>query len=204
MSDGDLPMGDGRAERDPTAVLIVDPPGPGVDPEACVTELASVARGPGSICRVEFTRSLAGWLDTLTARSETDPPSITVVNATGTSVSLPAAVDPGAVTVTEPIRPTNLTRLGTRLTEFLGTAGDRQGRPGVCVHTVTRLLQHVSEPLAFRFLDQVIAQSAAADGYVHYHMSPEVHDPTTLNLFATLADQVLEEVTERRRSGSNP
>ncbi len=90
--------------------------------------------------------------------------------------------------------PSNLTKLGIEISnavdELASVDEDRQ--LVVCFHSLTPLLQYVSDKALFRFIHLVSSEFSRADAVAHFHMDPTVHDRDTLSTFLPLFDVVIE------------
>lgn len=153
------------------------------------------------------------------ARSSPDPSSPAASSSSGPSRPpgsgadgsevAPAAID--SVSVQRIEDATDLTSLGIEISEQIAEWEGNGNRTAVCFHSVTDLLLHVDEVVAFRFLHVLADRFAAADVVAHYHMDAGAHDETTIGTFRPLFDAVVEAdehgdwvVQNERASGAGP
>lgn len=66
------------------------------------------------------------------------------------------------------------------------------GETGVCVHSVSDLLQSAEEKAVFKFFEVLTSSVDQADAVGHYHMNPDVHDQDTVQTFEVLFDSVID------------
>lgn len=88
--------------------------------------------------------------------------------------------------------PTNLTKLGVILTNYLGEWKADSEEIVVCFRPVTTLLQYADVKQVFRFLHELTRRSKAVDAMAHYHIDPTAHETQTINRLKTLFDASLE------------
>jgi hypothetical protein len=94
------------------------------------------------------------------------------------------------LTVARVTSPTNLTTIGTRLTEHLATwAEDEPDRQSVfCFESVTALCQYTTLDQTCRFLDAATEKVADYDAVGHYHLDPSAVDRQTVERLTTVFD----------------
>lgn len=165
----------GRSARTdaPDAATLVYAPGfaPGRE-RACESLLASV----DAVLAVSLRRQPDAWLDARDA--DVLPPSRFV------------AVHDHADCVRTVSSPADLTGLGIAVSECL-EALDEDVTPGVCLDSLTTLLQYVDPSRAFRFLQVLVDRVRAAGGTIHCHVNPDAHDPQVCGTFDTLFDDAV-------------
>nr|WP_209309512.1 hypothetical protein [Halomicroarcula amylolytica] len=100
----------------------------------------------------------------------------------------------GEVTIKPVLSATDLTSLGTLITNQLDTwqttVSDHQ--IVVCFQSVTDFLQYNSLQATKRFLTEVIKRCADTAAIAHFHMDPKAHDDQTIDALRPLFDVVLE------------
>lgn len=170
----------------PSNVLLLAPFLDDTAHDAC-HELTS-AGGPerGIEVYLSFTYSLPDRVGRLLEGEGTLPGKLVLV--------MPTAVDPGPIDddriVVETISsPGNLTDVGVALSAHLRHRSD--GPTVACVDSITALLQYVDRRTAYKFLNALVEQFAAADARAHYHLDPTAHDEQVVHTFSSLFDAVL-------------
>lgn len=87
--------------------------------------------------------------------------------------------------------PSDLTRLGIAITRCLSEWDDNR-ETAVCIHSLTELLQYVTQERLFRFVHILQAKLESAGAVAHFHMDPSSHSLETVSVFRPLFDCVLE------------
>ena len=105
-----------------------------------------------------------------------------------------AAASWPSLTVDRVASPTNLTTIGTRLTDHLATwAEDTPERQTVfCFESVTALCQYTTLDQTCRFLDAVTEKVTDYDAVGHYHVDPGAVDRQTVERLTTTFDHCWE------------
>jgi len=103
---------------------------------------------------------------------------------TGSAASLDAVVDTVSADA-------DLVAVGETIDRHLERlSGD--GETGVCVHSVTDLLQRADERGVFKLLEVLTSSVERTNAVAHYHMNPDVHDPETIRTFEVLFEDVVD------------
>lgn len=145
---------------------------------------------------VSLTRSPADYVTHWRQHVDATPAEAVIVNVDadsdtasmdGETQELPSC---SSLTVDHVASPTNLTTIGTRLTEYLATwAEETPDRQSVfCFESVTALLQYTTLDQTVRFLDAVTDKVADYDAIGHYHVDPGALDPQTAQRLGTVFD----------------
>lgn len=84
--------------------------------------------------------------------------------------------------------PEDITALGIKLSRFLS------GDDGlvVCFDSITAMCQYVDPETAYGFLHTIAVQLHASDATAHFHIDPAAHEESTVDLFASLCDAVVD------------
>ncbi|WP_232703428.1 DUF7504 family protein [Halobacterium wangiae] len=125
---------------------------------------------------VAIRQSPGGWLD---GRSETLPPTRFV------------ATYPHPDCVRTVSDPGDLTGIGIAVSEFLD-ALPADATPGVCLDSLTTLLQYTGPTRVYRFLQVCVGRVRAADGTFHCHVDPSAHGDDVMTTLEDVFDVVLE------------
>ena len=128
-----------------------------------VASLPGTDRGVTLVCMGEQTRS---------------------VTSDTTTVSTPL----GEATVTAIPDAADLFRLGVHVSRALEGA---EGRPALCLHSLSTLVALVDLQRVFRFLHVLARRVRDADGRAHYHLDPGAVDEQTYATLRSLFDVVL-------------
>lgn len=101
-----------------------------------------------------------------------------------------------------PVRPvgdaSDLTELGVAVSESLSQCAQTVGQTSICFHSLTGLLDAVSVPHAYHFLNILTSQVTASDSLAHYHLDPEAHGERTVSVLSMLFDAIIEPVGEEK------
>lgn len=94
-----------------------------------------------------------------------------------------------AATVEVVATPEDVTALGIKLSRLLSAT---DGDLAVCFDAVTAMLQYVDAETAYTFVHAIATQLYAAGARAHFHLDPAAHDRSTVDLFASLCDAVVD------------
>jgi hypothetical protein len=95
----------------------------------------------------------------------------------------------GAVDVEVVATAEDITALGIKLNRMVSEA---DADLVVCFDSVTAMCQYVDRETAYTFLHTITAQLDHAGARAHFHLDPAAHDPSTVDLFASLCDAVVD------------
>jgi hypothetical protein len=145
---------------------------------------------------VSFARSPSECWTDWHRHTDTVPADAIIIDVDDGSQSLSTETndefesDP-ALTIEKVSTPTDMTAIGTRLTEHLTTwaekSPDRQ--TVVCLDSMTVLLQYTGVEQTYRFLDAVTETVAANDAIAHCHMDPTAADRETVRTLVGAFDE---------------
>ena len=150
--------------------------------ECCQDLLTADAAAGREVLWVTYTRSPTVCVD-----SVPDDVSVRGVLAVGGATHWEAHLDETDVGVVA--TPEDITAMGIKLSRFL-SGGD--GDLVVCFDSITAMCQYVEPETAYGFLHTIAIQLYAADATAHFHVDPAAHDASTVDLFASLCDAVVE------------
>jgi len=88
--------------------------------------------------------------------------------------------------------PGNLTKIGVELNDMLSTWTDEGVRTTVCFESLTPLIQYSDVEKVYKFLHVFSNQVEAVNARAHYHLDPDAHDGSDVNLLMTTFDAVVE------------
>lgn len=143
--------------------------------------LVLVSFVPSADDRLEALAALPGQRD-IDLVSMGEPTESSPADAT--TVASPV----GEATVTAIADANDLFRLGVHLGRELDGA---DGRPALCLHSLTALLGLSDLQRVFRFLHVLSGRVAAVDGRAHYHLDPGAVDEEALGTLRPLFDAVV-------------
>lgn len=180
-------------------LLLLCPSFQGAKSAACRTLLTPDDPERVNVLWLSFTRSPSECWTEWHRHAEASPADAVVVDVDSSTQSLSTETndeferDP-TLTIEKVPTPTDMTKIGTRLTEHLTTwaeeSPDRQSV--VCLDSMTVLLQYTSVEQTYRFLDAVTDKVAATDAIGHYHMDPSAADRETVRTLLGAFDECLE------------
>lgn len=91
--------------------------------------------------------------------------------------------------------PEDLTQLGISISMIVSDWMETSDQITICLHSLTALLQYVSDQRVFRFLHLLLGRLEDAGATVHVHADAETHAPQVIGLYRELFD-VMVEVTD--------
>jgi hypothetical protein len=140
---------------------------------------------------VTVSRSPGDWVNARNRRAGDSTARTTHVNVDGLSRS--TATSTGASTSAVTVETvTDLTELGTKVTDVVRAASANGERVGACVYSLTDLLQYVDRRETFFFVTTLANCIRRADGIAYFHLDPHAHDEETIDVFRTACDAVFE------------
>lgn len=161
-----------RVPDDVATVLLEEPP-LGESTDACR--------------RLMFDRSDASALYV----TYTDDPDAYARRADSTSELAVITVGEGPRTAPDGVRhehvstPSDLTGLGIAIDESLTAL---EPPIGICVDSVTAMLQYVEFATAYEFLHVIASQIRQSGARVHFHVDPQAHDEQSLAALTSLVE----------------
>ena len=108
--------------------------------------------------------------------------------ASGVSDTTTVSSPVGEVTVTSIHDATDLFRLGVHISQALDEA---DGKPALCLHSLSALVDLVDVRRVFRFLHALCQRIREVDGRAHYHLDPRVVDDRTFDALQRLFDVII-------------
>lgn len=167
--------------------------------EAACIDLLTVSPPPDAhVLNITLLQSPDDCLDAWRAHAGEQLPAAMDVISVGDaprSTAMRDACHRRATTLTRETvsNPGDLTGLGIEITKAL----QRWQRDTVdvplygCFHSVTTLMQYADLQRTFRFLHALTTQVSSSGAVVHYHLTPDAHDPRTRSTLRTLFDLVI-------------
>jgi hypothetical protein len=149
---------------------------PGFDPgreRVCESLLESA----DAALAISLRRQPAAWLD---ARDEDVLPPTRFVASHDHADCVRSVSNPG-----------DLTGLGIAVSECIDALPE-DTTPGICLDSLTTLLQYVDPSRAFRFLQVLVNRVRAAGGTIHCHVNPDAHDDQVCGSFDSLFDAAVD------------
>jgi len=139
------------------------------------------------LCGASMGGETRDCCESLLASGAADGREVRGVLAVGDAPHWETAID--GVDVEVVATPGDITALGIKLSRFL-SGGD--GELTVCFDSVTAMCQYVEPETAYGFLHTIAVQLYAADATAHFHVDAAAHDESTVDLFASLCDAVVD------------
>ncbi|WP_225335335.1 DUF7504 family protein [Halomicrobium urmianum] len=182
-------------------VLVLAPEFGATESSICMDLLTLAPPSEEAVLEVTVTQLPGDRVRQWEEHADVPPAAATVINigtSTRSASSGPTTEDPPGACEKPSIRtvssPSNLTRLGIEITEAVDelTDTDAEQQLAVCFHSLTPLLQYVSQEDLFKFVHLVTERFTQAGAIAHFHMDPTVHDEQTIAMFRQLVDGVLE------------
>lgn len=185
------------------SVLVLAPDIRDTGPRICAELLTGADEPVDHVVPVTVGHSPEDWLDVWTRRQAGETERVTCVDVAGLSRSaaaspaserdgIPALGDRPDVTVETVADLSDLTELGTAITNAVWDAGAAGERVGVAVHSLTDLLQYVDRQQAFFFVITLADRVRRQGGVAYVHLDDDSHDETTVDVFQTACDAVFE------------
>lgn len=88
--------------------------------------------------------------------------------------------------------PSDLSKLGVRISERLSAWEDNENQTVMCFQSLTNLLEHVDFHTVFRFLHILTGRITSSGAVAHYHLDVDAHDKETIATLRPLFDTVIE------------
>ncbi|MFB6163861.1 MAG: hypothetical protein ABEJ31_01755 [Haloarculaceae archaeon] len=176
-------------------ILVLAPAFPDGASGVCFDLLADDDPDETAVLSISYRKSPGEWIDDWTETVGT-PPATGLVLAVGDrshpgeDADLQRTGEPWRIETVE--KAADLTGIGIVLSDFLATAGERDGPTRLCFDSLTALLQFADLKRTFRFLHVVTGRVKTADAVGHYHIDPRAHDEQTLATITGLFDAVVE------------
>jgi len=183
---------------DAANILVMEPSFGRPTSDVCLDLLAGEDPPSATVLGITFRQSPEEWIKDWETHTGTAPATgmvLSVGDRSGHGVTAGRAPETAGRWSVETIEhPSDLTRLGIELSEFLASAHDADAvdQPRLCFDSLTTLLQYADLKRTFRFLHVVTGRVKAAHGVGHYHLDPDAHDDRTLATIKRLFDAVLE------------
>ncbi|MFB6140194.1 MAG: hypothetical protein ABEJ26_07140 [Halosimplex sp.] len=181
---------------DATTVLLLAPNVEGRSVDACVRALARVDEELDRAVAVTVGSSAADWLSrwgegpmAATPVTCVDVDDVTRSAATESRARSGDAANAAVETVADPA---DLESLGRRISDVLQRADESGETAAVAVHSLTGILGHVDERVAFKFVYTLGEVVRRIDGTVVFHLDPDAHDAETVETFRIGCDEVVE------------
>jgi hypothetical protein len=180
------------ALRAASNVLVLAPGVAGGGIDACTNLLLDATDRVDRLAIVAVGDSPAAWHSRLTDRASGLLPPISYIDVKTLVRSTEA--DTGGGDVPVPVAtvssPADLLTLGKSINSLLSDASLDGDRVGLCVHSISEMLQFVDREFLFKFLHAVSARVRSVDGVAFYHLDNEAPDEELQIMFAHLCDTV--------------
>jgi hypothetical protein len=184
----------GRVDPGENALLLC-PSFEAAKPTACGNLLTPEEPTDENVLWIAYTPSPSNCWTSWHRHADATPADAVVLDVDGGSQPITTEINDeftgdAALTIDRVSSPTDLTTIGTRLTEQLADwADETPGRRSVlCLDSVTALLQYTTGDQTVRFLDAVTEKVAAYDAVGHYHIDPGAVDDQITQRLATVFD----------------
>lgn len=198
----ELPEG-ADAEDEAGSVLVLAPDIRETGPRICTELLTGADESIDHVVPVTIGQSPDGWLDVWERTHDGGVDRVTCIDIDRPARSAAASAADGDseiarigdgpdVTVETVADLTDLTELGTTITNAVWDAGASDERVGVAVHSLTDLLQYVDRQQAFFFVITLADRVRREGGVAYVHLDGECHDENTVDVFKTACDAVFE------------
>lgn len=92
----------------------------------------------------------------------------------------------------ETVQPTNLTKIGIVLSNYLTQWPEEDDRVAICFDSLTSLLQFAELKTLYRFVHELTTIVRTVDGIAHYHLDPQAHEEQIVTKLMALFDAVVE------------
>lgn len=165
-----------------------------VGADACLDLLARETNPPDRLVVVSVGDTPSAWEQRIERRTaladlpvsyidvKTMARSATTAETNGAGGPVPAATVPS---------PADLGSLGRALNEIFVDAARERERIGLCLSSITEMLQFVDRDFLFRFLHTLGSRVRQSDAVGYYHLDNDSRDDELETLFAHLTDAVV-------------
>lgn len=177
--------------------VLLETPAVGSTADAACVDLLTVSPPPDAhVLNISLMQSPDDCLDAWRTHAGQQLPAAMDVISVGDAPRPTAMHDaphhrPATLTRETVSNPGDLTGLGIEISKAL----QRWQRDTVplygCFHSVTALLQYADLQRTFRFL-HALTTRVPSGAVMHYHLTPDAHDPRTRSTLRTLFDLVIE------------
>lgn len=162
-----------------------------VGAEACVDLLAN-APALDRLLVVAVGSRPAAWHRRVEARPSLSNAAVEYVDVRTVVRSSSADADADAPDPVATVSsPADLGTLGTVITDRLAAAEDRGERVGLCLHSISDMLEFVDREFLFRFVHAIGARARQSDAVAAYHLDNDAPDDELTALFAQVCDAVV-------------
>lgn len=161
--------------------------------DACADLLANSERALDRIVVVAVGQSPRAWQNRLDRHPALSAAAVsyvdvkTLVRSSAAAESEPEPITPAA-TVSSPA---DLGSLGAALNDLLAEAAAAGEQVGLCLHSITDMLQFVDREFLFKFLHTLGERVRQVGGIAYYHLDNGSPDDKLETLFAHLSDAVV-------------
>jgi hypothetical protein len=180
------------ALRAASNVLVLAPSVAGGGIDACANLLLDATDRIDRLAIVSVGDPPAAWHSRLTERATGPLPPVSYIDVK--TLVRSTASDDGDADVPAPVAtvssPADLLTLGKSINSLLSEAAEDGDRVGLCIHSITEMLQFVDREFLFKFLHAVSARVRSVDGVAFYHLDNEAPDDELRIMFAHLCDTV--------------
>lgn len=160
---------------------------------ACSDLLADAVECVDRLVVVTVGHTPGQWQQYVDDRPEMAATPITYVDVKTLVRSTAATDESASITPAATVSsPADLGSLGTALNELMSEAAAEGERVGLCLHSITDMLQFVDREFLFEFLHAVGARVRHAGGVGFYHLDNDSPDDKLETLFSHLCDAVVE------------
>lgn len=111
---------------------------------------------------------------------------------TSVDANLGLGSDHGPLLIDVVSDPTDLSRLGVAMSEYLESWAGNGRQTVVYLDSLTKLLEHVDSDRAYKFLHLLAGRVGSVDGRGYYRLDPSAHDDQSLAVVRELADSVVD------------
>ncbi|MCU4718356.1 DUF7504 family protein [Halapricum hydrolyticum] len=174
-------------------VLVLAPRLDGAGADACASLLVDGGDALDRLVVVAVGQTPTEWHSRLTQHVTGTLPEIdyidvkTLTRSTATSTETVDAPAPVA-TISSPA---DLVSLGTAINDRLSAAAEQGEHVGLCLHSITDMLQFVDRESVFKFLHAVSARVRNVDAVAYYDLDNDAPDEKLETMFAHLCDTVV-------------
>lgn len=172
-------------------VLVLAPRVDDVGVDTCLDLLADVPKQLDRLLIVTIEQTPAFWkqrLDDDTALADLPVNYINVKTLVRPSNDDGQDVPSAVTTVSSPA---DLASLGTAVTKLMSRADDENERVGLCIYSVSDMLEFVDREFLFKFLFTIGGRIRQSDSVALYHLDNEAPDDELITLFSHVSDTVV-------------
>lgn len=181
------------ALREASNVLVLAPSIGDSGIDACTNLLLDATDRIDRLALVTVGSTPSAWHDRLADRASGPLPPVSYIDVKTLARSADT-VEASSSDVPAPVAtissPADLLTLGKSVNSLLSDAAEDGERVGLCIHSISEMLQFVDREFLFKFLHAVSARVRSVDGVAFYHLDNQSPEEELQIMFAHLCETI--------------